>query len=105
MDSPVSLLIKYHSVYSKCCIDLNSRQDMLRIEFWKLLRNESSLPAILQSNEVHDHATIYHKVHCFDYLRQTLMCNMDMTVEFAAQDKETGMPTRYINGWDIPHTC
>lgn len=78
---------------------------MIRTEFWKLLRNESDLSGIEKSQNEHDQEMLYHKVHCFDYLRQTLMCSMDMTLESAAQDSETGESKGYINGWDIQHTC
>lgn len=98
-------LVSVIGCFFNYCRVLKMLQNMLRVEFWKLLRNESELPRIAQSEDENDKLRLYHNVHCFDYLRQTIMCNMDMTVEYAAKNKETGQSKGFINGWDIQHTC
>jgi hypothetical protein len=80
-------------------------QNMIRKEFWKLLRNQSDMVGIETSPNTHDHEMLYHRVHCFEYLRQTLMCSMDMTIEYPAIDSKTGEAKGFINGWDVAHTC
>jgi hypothetical protein len=80
-------------------------QNMIRKEFWKLLRNESSMVGMEHSPDKNDHEMLYHEVHCFEYLRQTLMCNMDVTIEYPAVDSNTGEAKGFINGWDVAHTC
>ncbi|KAL7941847.1 hypothetical protein V8C42DRAFT_333892 [Trichoderma barbatum] len=40
-----------------------------------------------------------HVRHCFDYLRQSIMCCGDMSLEWA----RPSLPT--VDGWDIPHRC
>ncbi|KAF2197593.1 hypothetical protein GQ43DRAFT_199641 [Delitschia confertaspora ATCC 74209] len=55
-------------------------------------------PEIL--DEVHNH----HIAHCFDYLRQALMCSADTTIEWA-KVQSTGERNQ-VDGWGIPHeTC
>jgi hypothetical protein len=45
-----------------------------------------------------------HLDHCFDYLRQSLMCTGDTTLEKAALDYD-GRQIRIIEGWDVEHQC
>lgn len=86
---------------------------MIRAKFWRLLRNESTMVGIetMQDSAHHhgsaggNHGDLHHFKHCFDYLRQTMMCTLDMTIEFAAKDPETGEYVDHIDGWGIPHTC
>ena len=78
---------------------------MLRIQFWKLLRNESDLHDIGQMEDEDNETAVGHHTHCFDYLRQTLLCSMDMTVEHAARSSKTGELKGYINGLDTEHSC
>lgn len=42
--------------------------------------------------------------HCFDYIRQALMCSADMTIEWAMEMPD-GKPPSAVDGWGIPHTC
>lgn len=45
-----------------------------------------------------------HISHCFDYLRQAIMCAGDMSMESPAIEKsKDGM--NHINGWDSSHVC
>lgn len=46
----------------------------------------------------------YHIDHCFDYLRQLILCHGDMTVEWAAEKSEPG-ERDHIDGYGIPHQC
>ncbi|PTB78927.1 hypothetical protein M440DRAFT_1327089, partial [Trichoderma longibrachiatum ATCC 18648] len=48
-----------------------------------------------QLHESHDQRV----VHCLDYLRQSIMCCGDMSLEWASPS----LPT--VNGWGIPHQC
>jgi len=48
-----------------------------------------------------DHADHIH--HCFDYLRQTISCGGDMTMEWPRTEKDG---RRFaVDGWGIPHEC
>jgi hypothetical protein len=44
-----------------------------------------------------------HLHHCFDYLRQTIQCGGDMTMEWPRTEADG---RRFaVDGWDIPHEC
>ncbi|KAI9640575.1 hypothetical protein NHQ30_010873 [Ciborinia camelliae] len=45
-----------------------------------------------------------HTGHCFDYLRQAIMCSADMTIEWAEEVPEGKAPFS-VDGWGIPHMC
>ncbi|KAK5996529.1 Oxidase ustYa [Cladobotryum mycophilum] len=48
-----------------------------------------------------DHVSKAHLTHCFDYLRQTIMCFGDTTLEWLpAPPNDTGS-----TGWGFEHTC
>jgi len=48
-----------------------------------------------------DHADHIH--HCYDYLRQTISCGGDMTMEWPRTEKDG---RRFaVDGWGIPHEC
>lgn len=78
---------------------------MIRMEFWRLLRNESNLHNINVIDDEDNKIAVGHHTHCFDYLRQTLMCNMDMTIEHAARSSKTGELRGFVNGLDTEHIC
>lgn len=44
-----------------------------------------------------------HLNHCFDYLRQAVMCAGDMTLEPAVEYKEIGR--KGVAGWNVEHKC
>lgn len=44
-----------------------------------------------------------HVYHCFDYIRQALMCNADLTVEWP-RTEEDGRRVA-VDGWGITHQC
>lgn len=41
--------------------------------------------------------------HCFDYLRQLIICNLDLTYEPARVDLDG--QRRVADGWDTAHQC
>ena len=45
-----------------------------------------------------------HIHHCFDYLRQTIQCAGDMSIEWAREAPE-GVQRKAVDGWGIPHEC
>ncbi|RAK95912.1 uncharacterized protein BO80DRAFT_312700, partial [Aspergillus ibericus CBS 121593] len=50
--------------------------------------------------EEHDHQTDPHHVrHCFDYLRQSLMCSADTNLEPVTKD------LKGVTGWGFTRTC
>lgn len=51
---------------------------------------------------MHDHPP-EHLGHCFDYLRQAVMCAGDMSLEPAAEYKDTGI--KGVDGWKTKHQC
>ena len=44
-----------------------------------------------------------HIHHCFDYIRQSLMCAGDMAMEWPRT--ETDGRRVAVDGWGIPHEC
>ncbi|PSK53162.1 hypothetical protein B9Z65_3362 [Elsinoe australis] len=44
-----------------------------------------------------------HVHHCFDYIRQGLMCNADLTVEWPKEEPDGGRFA--VDGWGIQHQC
>jgi hypothetical protein len=50
------------------------------------------------------HVNFNHIPHCFDYIRQGLMCSADTTLEFAKMD-EHGQRIRNVDGWGAEHQC
>ncbi|MCJ1431272.1 hypothetical protein MMC27_000623 [Xylographa pallens] len=75
---------------------------MLRSEFWRLVERNSTLAgADLDSHDA-DSAYLWHLAHCFGYLRQTIVCNMDMTLEYPTLK---GANEGTVNGYEIPHQC
>ena len=44
-----------------------------------------------------------HVHHCFDYLRQTIMCAGDMSMEWPRTEADGRRVA--VDGWGIPHTC
>lgn len=43
-----------------------------------------------------------HIGHCFDYLRQAIMCAADTTLEWAIPNKAS---VRTVDGWGVTHDC
>ena len=79
---------------------------MIRKEFFELMSNTSHQPHHASqtddssaSSSVQKH--LYHTNHCFDYIRQAIMCAGDMTLEWAMQGLDGG--GQDVDGWGIPH--
>lgn len=50
--------------------------------------------------------SVNHMFHCMDYLRQTILCNADLTVEWEAlTEGEEKLPTGHIDGYGVMHQC
>lgn len=46
-----------------------------------------------------------HLAHCFDYLRQGVMCAGDMTLEPAFELTGEDAGVQGVNGWGVEHQC
>ena len=56
------------------------------------------------SEEARNNTVLPHIAHCFDYIRQAVMCNFDTTVEWPTGPfDEHG--NRGIDGYGIEHVC
>jgi len=81
---------------------------MLRDFFFAAVSN-SSIPSPLNGTGLDiDPSTavgekLWHLAHCLDYLRQTVVCTMDMTVEYPTLSAGGKPPA--INGYEIEHVC
>jgi hypothetical protein len=74
---------------------------MIRNLYWEALRGERSLKIFDGGELLKD---ISHVNHCFDYIRQAIMCAGDMSIEAAAVLKsENEKP--HINGMGNAHEC
>jgi len=71
---------------------------MLHTEFWAFVQNRSNLVGIDLDAATKDKSYVTHLSHCFDYLRQNILCNMDMTLEYPTDGEN-------IDGYMIAHQC
>jgi hypothetical protein len=56
--------------------------------------------------ETYDHMLKHqeeHVYHCFDYIRQALMCNADLTVEWPRTEADGSRVA--VDGWGVTHQC
>ena len=51
-----------------------------------------------------EHVHELHLAHCFDYLRQAILCAGDTTIEWAREEGADERPSQ-VDGWDIEHQC
>ncbi|KAM7219429.1 protein of unknown function (DUF3328) domain containing protein [Rhypophila decipiens] len=51
-----------------------------------------------------EHMSDDHIYHCVDYIRQSIMCSGDTTLE-KARTGENGKPARGVDGWNVVHEC
>lgn len=58
--------------------------------------------ALLEGKQRHDHVAS-HPDHCFDYLRQAIICSADLTLEKARVDDDGHR--RATDGWGTEHNC
>ncbi|KAF2197594.1 hypothetical protein GQ43DRAFT_424242 [Delitschia confertaspora ATCC 74209] len=77
---------------------------LLRKQYWTLM------DAVLEEDPdaahelaVKQHGSM-HTGHCFDYLRQGIMCAGDMSMEWP-RDEPNGGKRIHVDGWGIPHKC
>lgn len=66
---------------------------MLRIGYHAALNGEKDM-----------HGNPTHLKHCFDYLRQGIMCAGDTTLEWSAR-ASNGTKLNGVDGWGITHEC
>jgi hypothetical protein len=57
-----------------------------------------------KSAHKHSHIRLEHVAHCFDYLRQALMCAGDMTIEHSMMEP-LGQKRVTTDGWGVEHQC
>ncbi|KIH89330.1 hypothetical protein SPBR_07610 [Sporothrix brasiliensis 5110] len=91
----------YHQLH--CLAALKSK--MVRLQAWYANASDNEyLRFALGEDQVADR----HMDHCFDYLRQTLLCHGDTTLEGARRVRTaTGHETtvRGVDGWGVVHAC
>ncbi|KAI4197331.1 MAG: hypothetical protein LQ350_006000 [Teloschistes chrysophthalmus] len=61
--------------------------------------------AATADGKIHESKALSHAFHCVDYLRQTIMCNADTTVEWEAKDVGESGHSGHINGYGVPRRC
>lgn len=63
------------------------------------------IEASLNDDGAH-HLEPHHLAHCFDYIRQALMCAADSNLEeVVTMDDENGMPLTGTEGWGSKRVC
>ena len=50
------------------------------------------------------HRDALHMEHCFDYLRQAILCAGDTTIEWARESGD-GQVDGQVDGWGVEHQC
>ena len=81
---------------------------MIRKNFWGVVsQNETYLKILKPPKDyyeplVHD---LDHTFHCLDYLRKTVLCNADLTIEWEAIERGVSGHSGHIDGYKIPHQC
>lgn len=80
---------------------------MLKTAFWEVVQNNSSLQGVSMDlvpgvDQTPEEERLWHLAHCFGYLRETIVCNMDMTIEYPTLK---GPNEGVVNGYEIPHQC
>ncbi|KAH7393326.1 hypothetical protein BKA64DRAFT_83546 [Cadophora sp. MPI-SDFR-AT-0126] len=66
---------------------------------------KSAFESMMNENDTTHMEHSSHLAHCFDYLRQGVMCAGDMTMEpaFELTGKDAGVMA--VNGWNVEHQC
>ena len=86
----------------------NRVQKMLRKAFWELIYGSSPLVGAnmhgkgLATNET---SSMKHLMHCWDYLRQTVSCQSDLTLEGIDSTIKKPPFAFDLNGYHITHQC
>jgi hypothetical protein len=76
---------------------------MMRNAYWAALNSERSLKMIEALGEEAP-KSMTHVDHCYDYIRQAIMCAGDMSIEGAAV-LETEKERPHIDGYGTSHEC
>jgi hypothetical protein len=76
---------------------------MVRNTYWAALRGELNLNMSDAQGEELWHS-MSHVNHCFDYIRQAIMCAGDMSIEGAAAMRGENDHPR-VNGYGSSHVC
>lgn len=90
----------YGEIYSVAVFHQIHCLGMLRGTYWELLNQsfaQDDLPSLKMFAEKHIRNS--HVNHCFDYLRQSLQCAADMSLEWPVSG------TKNVDGWGVPHLC
>ena len=75
---------------------------MIRRDYFDLLEGVSENKTDLRAT-AQDQIKNSHNRHCMDYIRQTLECSADMTLEWMRTEKDG---TRFqVDGMGIKHMC
>ena len=77
----------------------NLLQNALRVSYYAA--KAANHKAVSAGNDNYHSAA--HVKHCFDYLRQALMCAADMTLELLRPPQEGKIPG--VHGWGVEHVC
>jgi hypothetical protein len=78
---------------------------MIHESYFSVLRGERPHISVEGlSEEEQKHHSSEHVGHCFDYLRQAIMCAGDLTVEWA-REEEVGIERFTVDGWGVEHVC
>ncbi|KAM7192069.1 protein of unknown function (DUF3328) domain containing protein [Naviculisporaceae sp. PSN 640] len=87
----------FHQLH--CLAAVQSKMTRL-LEWYHETNDKEYLKFVLsQENMADDH--VY---HCIDYIRQSIMCSGDSTLEKARVGEE-GEVVRGVDGWDVTHQC
>lgn len=77
---------------------------MLRTNFQTTVYgNRSTIPQLGPEDPMP--RSVNHMFHCMDYLRQTILCNADLTIEWEALTVKERLPTGHIDGYGVTHQC
>ena len=79
--------------------EANLLQDELRIGYYA---TKAPNHKAVNSDNKHHHSTAHMK-HCFDYLRQALICAASMTLEPLRPLQNGKIPG--VDGWGVEHIC
>ncbi|KAF4628424.1 hypothetical protein G7Y89_g9724 [Cudoniella acicularis] len=74
----------------------------LKAAFESMSKKSNSRSDLAEPGQNDEHP-VEHLMHCFDYLRQAVMCHGDMALEPAVQWKKT--KTGLADEWNVSHTC
>ncbi|OIW30903.1 hypothetical protein CONLIGDRAFT_679656 [Coniochaeta ligniaria NRRL 30616] len=86
----------YHQLHCLAAI----KAKMSRLQAWYKGENDKEyLTFAIGDQQVADN----HIYHCFDYIRQAIMCNADTTLEKARV--VDGRIVRGVDGWGVAHEC